>query len=689
MIQAWLQRRDMLVALFLWGLVLATNVAAYETERYEEIVLLSKISAIQAELLKAEDEARDRNFLQAADILEQLQNDEKAAGLVTSEGEPVQLSLAGTEIWYRLLAGKKDDYLADKAQKYLKVFKDAADGKKFPGYEYLIIGLRDCAREKRDWNEVLKIQKQLLVYNPNRPGELEFYLLLCARNPKVKEDQEKFLKQIYENFPPLAELAIDYQHYIAGDKKAFGKVAEWFLKYFAGDEETIKTAIEYIKAGLIGNDVVALRDYCLALTSATIRTADEKVRLILLDERSKIMGASPLALNKEKDRLPTNLSLEALRSIMEDTKSLWLENLHDAVAKADKEELNALIQDYYWHFSDQIFANEKIDCDSKRYKELAEQVFYLWSEESAQRGNRGLTYSKVSGFLDKLAELKKRMEDPEDDLANIDNYKDLFKVPGVSGQLYWMAEKVYKLAIYKDAKLKKKNCLEFFLLPENSDGFTKGAALFHLGKFIRYGRCRNLWSGPENETLLLALHYFLSVHKYPTCLTYIAYSYIEAGKIYYDLKFKKQANALIMVDVPTIDWNIAKMFRHSLGALCNSHIDLYTNCVKHIQEIQKYLDEDLWEPEKRMAKILLREHGENFWKYCLTNGFNLNDRHLAIQEALEDENDFPCEEELFEALTHVWPEMSDLPESIATNRVLNNNIFQQTQNTNFYRRRKK
>lgn len=101
------------------------------------------------------------------------------------------------------------------------------------------------------------------------------------------------------------------------------------------------------------------------------------------------------------------------------------------------------------------------------------------------------------------------------------------------------------------------------------------------------------------------------------------------------------------------------------------------------------MPEGLYEPEDHMAKVLLRRYGDNLWNYCLTNRFNLNDKHLAVQEALEDEKDFPCEEELYEALTHAWPEMSDLPESIATNRVLNNNIFPQRQTSHSYQRRKK
>ncbi len=35
-------------------------------------------------------------------------------------------------------------------------------------------------------------------------------------------------------------------------------------------------------------------------------------------------------------------------------------------------------------------------------------------------------------------------------------------------------------------------------------------------------------------------------------------------------------------------------------------------------------------------------------------------------------------ERLYEAVTHKWPDINSIPEAIATNRVLNNNIFSPT-----------
>ena len=292
------------------------------------------------------------------------------------------------------------------------------------------------------------------------------------------------------------------------------------------------------------------------------------------------------------------------------------------------------------------------DCDL-----ILKTIERLWSNEHAQRKSGPLSIHEMVELINSLSELKNRIEDFNDPLIDIINYKRLLLIPSFSGQIYNWVQELY----FRGQWEKARDCFPFFILPENSDDFTRGAAHFFIGRITR----SNI---KETDDILYsyndAIYNFLLTQRYATCLTYISYAYIWAADIYATLGYKKQALALIMVDVPSVDFAMMKKIRHSHAYLLENN---RTNIIKHIQEWMRYGDEN-----DNYPHFL----NDTLWQYCITNRLNAYDRNIAIEEALNDKREvIPCYELLTEALLHPWPSIYDIPESIATNRVLNNNIF--------------
>ncbi len=69
---------------------------------------------------------------------------------------------------------------------------------------------------------------------------------------------------------------------------------------------------------------------------------------------------------------------------------------------------------------------------------------------------------------------------------------------------------------------------------------------------------------------------------------------------------------------------------------------------------------------------------ETLWRYCQEHPLDDQDFNSVLAQAMEkDGSEF--REEMFDAATHKWPKNFEIPLNIATNRVLNNNVFQRRQ----------
>ena len=316
------------------------------------------------------------------------------------------------------------------------------------------------------------------------------------------------------------------------------------------------------------------------------------------------------------------------------------------------------------------------------YKEIDDNIKYSWSAFYLQRKHNGLSVDKTISALNKIEEFKERLKDDDDPLSDINDYRDLHLLPGLSGQLYQLAEKIF----WRGKYIKAYRCMYFFLLPENKDGFSIGAAHYYLGNLWAHS-CEDFGHKMSSGTVLEALQHYLKTPLYPTCLTYISYSYFMAADMAYRLGDYKSSYALASMDVPCVDHDFAAAQSHYYAALASYKLKKYTNCVLHIQEAQRY------NPKLEVEGFIKRLpyfDEESLWNYCFTNKLSETDRYSAIVDALTNETAVVEIDELYDILTIEWPKVAELPENARTNRVLNNNFFKTLHNKemNKYRQRK-
>jgi hypothetical protein len=304
---------------------------------------------------------------------------------------------------------------------------------------------------------------------------------------------------------------------------------------------------------------------------------------------------------------------------------------------------------------------------------LRTNIEYLWSDENRQRNNGKISLSKIIDSLNEQEEFERKISDSEDQLLDVYKYKDLLAIPGLAGRLYWKIEKLFWQGKYSKAKAG----FEFLTLPENKDGFTQGASRFFLGRMAKDISIRASGFSSRHEALMNALDFLLSVHEYPTCLTYISFSYIMAAEAYSEMGYYKQALALCMVDVPSIDWRDMNYTKNYNAANYCLYIGDVTNRVLHLYESFKHGNDTT---NERILEIINGDtFVSDFWNQCKNLPFNDYDKHLAFASAIEEKDFFPYEEKFCEAINHSWPEEKSLPPEIRNNRILNNNILDNQQ----------
>lgn len=310
------------------------------------------------------------------------------------------------------------------------------------------------------------------------------------------------------------------------------------------------------------------------------------------------------------------------------------------------------------------------------YGEIASSVRNAWGKGYAQGGTYGLEVEKTIKSLRLLEEFQKRLADPCDSLNDAVRYRDLLSIASIPWKLYWLAEELYWDSNYEKAA----TIMSFFLLPENKDGFVRGAAHYFLGRSLT--KRTDLKTKEEyDEVSKEALEHFIKVPKHPTCLTYISYAYIDGAQQAACLGDHRAALALTCIDVPSLDRDTVLAMRHYDAARYCVALRDYTNCVRHLQEVSAASMH--YNVSEIVRSMNYRYDKTELWNWCATNRLEYIDTHNAIVSALTNENSVVEFDDLYDALTIKWPSCEQLPQSIMTNRVLNNNFFKPPQDTEY------
>jgi tetratricopeptide (TPR) repeat protein len=255
--------------------------------------------------------------------------------------------------------------------------------------------------------------------------------------------------------------------------------------------------------------------------------------------------------------------------------------------------------------------------------------------------------------------LLRRIANPRDPLNDLARHSEALNMPDAGNALYERARRLFWSGQYPRA------VAVFTLLthPANQSDFVKGNAYYFLGKALRTHYHDNVG----------AFTNYLYAQHYSACLVFIAFSYLEAAKTLQAMGQVQNALGLLAVDVPCIDYNDVYADRHWTAARMWLERNNVPRAMRHFQAayaMTPACSNDLSELFSGFPQYF---HAQ--WQAVGTNPLDRAEADDAIITALTNACSTPDDKLFMEALLHEWPATSAIPLAIATNRVLNNNIF--------------
>lgn len=578
-------------------------------------------------LTRIENDAKNGNFKEAINKSKEFRAENDISDYYLTNGELLPLTLEVMEFYYKYGKDIKNPQVEKELPPIIKKYAKEAKGKQWYAYRYALQYLEFHYRRAGDTNNMIRAMKDIVSYDVYDKYQLERLLRYAGTYPNKAEEIRRYWKELSNSDVKNnaeTELVYIFDTGLPKEEK-FKLINEWFAKNTLAIYRVMQTAIE--RSG-----------------EFVIKEYPEKK--IAFAETLKLLA---LRQPPVSERLPV---LALIKNALSDK-----ELAAGATSKPRDEELSA------------ASLEKTLSGNGSDWENMCESVAFIWSEHSNQRYKGNLSLEQTISALNKAGKLKEKLQDPNDDLSDIEEYKDLIKIPDIAGQIYHLAEKLFWTGQYGKAK----TCFEFLISEDNKDEFGVGASHFFLGRMAKDLPPDIMSFSNREERHRYALEHLLKANTYATCLTYISYSYIMAAEIFHEMGLNHPALALLLIDVPSIDWNSVKAMRHTAAARYCFLMEDSTNLTRHVQEALRYSKED--DPG---YQVLEEYHGRinpELWKYCADKLFTSEDRNKAIVSALDDEKAQAWREELFNALLHIWPKPPEMPEGMATNRVLNNNIF--------------
>ena len=268
---------------------------------------------------------------------------------------------------------------------------------------------------------------------------------------------------------------------------------------------------------------------------------------------------------------------------------------------------------------------------------------------------------QVSRDMALLDELGRRIADKADPLDGLCRYECLFDLHGAAMVVYGKAMALY----WHGGARRAEKLFRFLATPTNPNGFTVGSSRYFLGRISRDSL------GDTNA----AIASFLAVQEQPACLVYTAYAYIEAAEQFVKLRQPDAALGLLAVDVPCIESANLRAARHLMAADMAMDRRDYTNTMRHLQAA--LLASPAREKDAAVRIARLSFDSAPLWQAVATNLWSGREWLDAIHAGLAVATNTPAPRLYADALLHDWPRIEDIPLGVATNRILNNNIFPQ------------
>jgi hypothetical protein len=257
-----------------------------------------------------------------------------------------------------------------------------------------------------------------------------------------------------------------------------------------------------------------------------------------------------------------------------------------------------------------------------------------------------------------LEDLERRIGNQKDELTGLDSYTNVFLIDGAAMSLFWHAKRMYD----DNDRSRAANLLRLLISPHDTESFSRGSSYHILANILK-----------ERKDYTNAFIYEMMVHRFNACLVFTANAYITAASILERVFHQHQnALALLAVDVPTPEFSQKCPIRHLMMADISFKQHDFTNMARHIQMACA------WDPKnKDMIRYWESQCPalSDVWGYAMTNPWSAVDITSTISKGLSSPFKTPDDSLFLDAVSHDWPAMSSIPQSIMTNLLLCNNIL--------------
>lgn len=289
------------IAFFLLIGVLLTNTSNAFDIRGDVWVLsdITTNAVLKGKLKEAEFFASNKEFLEAAGSLQNV-CDEYALDNFVFEGEPFNLIVNGARLWYKSRAGSfKDQSIVKEAEKLLRDYSKEAEGKAWVNYKYLYHRIRDYHLVKKEYDNVLRIQKELILYDVKDNWTVDSYLEYL-RNYSLKDDSKAFFSEIEKRggkINPRMKVLLIGNSIKDGEEGAWACLFAWFNENRKTDLETLKQGMEIVTKYIDSKNLDIAREYYITLTNLAlgqVATEENMPKIAyFLNERQKLKTLIP------------------------------------------------------------------------------------------------------------------------------------------------------------------------------------------------------------------------------------------------------------------------------------------------------------------------------------------------------------------------------------------------------------
>lgn len=287
--------------LLTFALLFASNLVCQAFEIKGDVWVLSEVvtnSVLKEKLKEAEFYALNRNPSEAASSLKTISKD--FPNIKTTEGEPLELATEGAKLWYKAKSSSfKDQEIVSEAEKLLKIYAKKAEDKSWNSYKYLFHRIRDYYFNKKDYENVLKIQKELVLYDVLDNWAIDSYLEYL-KSFSLTDDTENFFKEIVKRggkISPKMELQLIKLSLKNKEKDSWKTLLIWFDNNRRAEIGILREAIDIASLNLDASNHDMVKTYYVTLTNVILAQVanEENMPKIaeLLNERQKIKTVCP------------------------------------------------------------------------------------------------------------------------------------------------------------------------------------------------------------------------------------------------------------------------------------------------------------------------------------------------------------------------------------------------------------